>query len=199
MNEEKCALCEKVLGTEPAARVNGRTTCAACRDAVLAEIASETDAGVKLAPIVAIGAVASAACGAAWALLIALTKSEIGFAAVGIGYAVGHAVRRAAGGRRGRRLQWVAVGCSTLGLLLGKYFFVAHMVRGLAAAAPAAAAEGVPGWFDPRVFIFFLNVLPRMTGIYDALWLFLALNSAWRVVQPAQVALSDGRNSPPAA
>ena len=147
MNEAKCTLCDKALGSEPASSVNGRRTCGACRDAVLAEIASETDAAVKLAPVIAIGAAASAACGAAWALLIALTKSEIGFAAVGIGYAVGHAVRRAAGGKRGRRLQWVAVGCSTLGLVLGKYFFVAHMVRELAAASPAAAAAGVPGWF----------------------------------------------------
>ncbi|MEQ1919846.1 MAG: hypothetical protein ABL955_11660, partial [Elusimicrobiota bacterium] len=129
MNEDKCALCERPLGSEERGRVNGKTTCLACRDAVLAEIASEADGSVKLAPVIAIGTVASAACGAAWALLIILTKSEIGFAAVGIGYAVGHAVRQAAGGKRGRRLQWVAVACSTLGLLLGKYFYVAHMVR----------------------------------------------------------------------
>jgi hypothetical protein len=198
MNEEKCALCERPLGNERN-RINGKTTCNSCRDAVLAEIASETDASVKLAPVVAIGVVASAACGAAWALLIALTKSEIGFAAVGVGYAVGHAVRRAAGGKRGRRLQRVAVGCAVMGLLLGKYFYVAHMVREMAARSPNLAADGVPGWADPRVFVFFLKVLPRMTGIYDALWLFLALNAAWRVLLPARVVLGDGRNPPPAA
>lgn len=197
MNEEKCALCEKPLGNERN-EVNGKQTCVSCRDAVLAEIASETDAGVSLGPVVAIGAVASAACGAAWALLIAATKSEIGFAAVGVGYAVGHAVRRATGGKRGRRLQWVAVGCSTLGLLLGKYFYIAHMVREMAARSPKASVDGVPGWFDPRVFLYFLTILPRLTGVYDALWLFLALNAAWRVLQPARVVLGDGRNSPPA-
>jgi hypothetical protein len=199
MNEEKCALCERPFGNELNSVVNGKTTCLACRDAIIAEITSEADAGVKLAPVIAIGAVASAACGAAWALLIAATKSEIGFAAVGVGYAVGHAVRRASGGKRGRRLQWVAVGCSTLGLLLGKYFFVAHMVRELAARSPSAAVDGIPNWFDPRVFLFFLGVLPRLTGVYDALWLFLALSAAWRTLQPARVVLGDGRNSPPAA
>lgn len=199
MNEEKCALCERPLVNEPSGRVNGKTTCLSCRDAVLAEIASEADASVKLAPVIAVGAVASAACGAAWALLIIVTKSEIGFAAVGIGYAVGHAVRQAAGGKRGRRLQWIAVGCSTLGLLLGKYFFVAHMVREMAARAPNAAAVGVPGWFEPRVFLFFLSILPQLTGVYDALWLFLALNAAWRVLLPARVVLGDGRNPPPTA
>jgi len=199
MSEDKCALCERPLGDEPVSSVNGKKTCHACRDAVLAEIASETDAAVALAPVVSIGIVASAACGAAWALLIALTKSEIGFAAVGVGYAVGHAVRRAAGGKRGRRLQRVAVGCAVLGLLLGKYFYVAHMVREMAARSPNLAADGVPSWFDPRVFVFFLKILPRMTGIYDALWLFLALNAAWRVLQPARVVLGDGRKPPPAA
>ena len=199
MNDEKCALCEKPLGIEARGLVNGKTTCHACRDAVLAEIASETDASVALAPVIAIGAVASAACGAAWALLIILTKSEIGFAAVGVGYAVGHAVRRAANGKRGPRLQKVAVGCSTLGLLLGKYFFVAHMIRDIAARSPTVAADGIPSWFEPRVFLFFLRVLPQLTGVYDALWLFLALNAAWRVLQPARVLLGDGRNPPPAA
>ncbi len=198
MNEDKCALCDKPLGEERA-EVNGKRTCAACRDAVLAEIASETDAGVKLGPVIAVGAVASAACGAAWALLIAMTKSEIGFAAVGVGYAVGHAVLRASGGKRGRRLQKVAVACAMLGLLLGKYFFVAHLVREMAARSPKLAVDGIPNWFDPRVFLFFLKILPKLTGLYDALWLFLALNAAWRTLQPARVVLGDGRNPPPAA
>lgn len=78
MSGEKCASCERPLGNVPSVRVNGKITCHTCRDA-----------GVKLAPIVAIGAVASAACDAAWAMLIAVTRSEIGFAAVGVGYAVG--------------------------------------------------------------------------------------------------------------
>lgn len=187
MTKTKCALCERALGNEPRSSINGKITCLACRDAVLAEIASEADTGVKLAPVIAIGAVAAAACGAAWALLIAVTKSEIGFAAVGIGYAVGHAVRRASGGKRGRRLQWVAVGCSALGLLFGKYFFIAHKVRELAASSPQVAVNGIPTWFDPHVFIFFLVILPRVTGIYDALWLFLALSAAWRALQPVRV------------
>jgi len=138
----------------------------------------------KLGPAVAIGAVASAACGVAWALLIVLTRSEIGFAAVGVGYAVGHAVRGAAGGARGRRLQWVAVGCAALGLTLGKYFYVAHLVREMAARSANVAVDGVPHWLEPRVMVFFLKALPRMTGLYDALWMLLALIAAWRTLRP---------------
>jgi hypothetical protein len=147
----------------------------------MTEPSSESDAGLALAPVIAVGAVASAACGAGWALLIALTRSEIGFAAVGVGFAVGHAVRHAANGRRGPRLQRVAAGCAVLGLMLGKYFYVAHMVREIAARSPNLAADGIPSWFDPRVGLFFLKLLPSLTGLYDALWMFLALLAAWQV------------------
>ena len=198
MDDLKCALCEKLLDSEPPSSVNGKRTCAACRDAVLAEISAETEAGVSLGPVIAVGVAASAACGAAWALLIELTQSEIGFAAVGVGWAVGWAVRRAANGKRGRKLQWVSAGCALLGLLLGKYFYVAHMVREMVARSPEAAAHGVPGWFSPRLFLYFLTILPRLAGLYDALWLFFALNAAWRALQPARVILGDGRNPPPA-
>lgn len=203
MTEAKCALCEKALGDERH-ELNGRKTCAGCRDAVLAEIASEDDAGVRLLPVVAVGVAASAACGAAWALLIVTTHSEIGFAAVGVGWAVGQAVLRAAGGKRGKRLQQVAVACSTLGLVLGKYFYVAHLVRSEAAAlllkgGPDAAGVIVPSWADPRLAFYFVQILPELIGIYDALWLFIALSSAWRALAPATVDQGHGRNSPPAA
>lgn len=149
------------------------------------EISGEAAADVKLGPIVAVGAVAAAACGAAWAILITMTQKEIGFSAVGVGYVVGRAVSQAAGAKRGRGLQWVAVGCTALGLMLGKYFYVAHLLREVAArqAAASASASGQPGWFDRHVLLFFLGLLPRLTGLYDALWLFLALNVAWRALQ----------------
>lgn len=139
----------------------------------------------KLASVAAVGAVAGAACGAAWALLLAATRKEIGFAAIGVGFAVGHAVRHAAGGERGPALQKLAVACTAWGLLLGKYFYLAHLVREMAARSPNVAADGIPGWFDLRVFSFFLSVLPRLAGVYEALWLFLAGLAAWRTLERA--------------
>ncbi len=136
----------------------------------------------KPASVAAVGAAAGAACGAAWALLLAATRTEIGFAAIGVGYAVGFAVRHAADGERGRNLQWIAVACTVWGLLLGKYFYLAHLVREMAARSPNVATDGIPGWFDPRVFSFFLSVLPRLAGVYEALWLFLASLAAWRTL-----------------
>lgn len=195
-----CVLCAKPLPDAEAVLVNGKRACAACRDAVLAELAKENEAGAKLAPAVAAGLAASVACGAAWAGLIALTGSEIGFAAVGVGWVVAHAVRLASGDKRGPRLQKTAVACSVLGLLLGKYFFVAGIVRRMAMTSPDAPPGFTLGWFDPRLFRVFVSALPHLVNVYDALWIFLALSAAWRVLKPAKVVLSDARGKPaPAA
>jgi len=98
-----CVLCAKPVEDAAAVRVNGKRTCVPCRDAVLAELARESS-GVRLGPAVAAGAAAAVASGALWAVLIAVTEREIGFAAVGVGWAVAHAVRLASGGRRGPKL-----------------------------------------------------------------------------------------------
>lgn len=195
-----CVLCAKPLPDAEAVLVNGKRTCAACRDAVLTELAKENEAGATLAPAAAAGVAAAFACGAAWAGLIALTGSEIGFAAVGVGWLVAHAVRLASGDKRGPRLQKTAVACAVLGLLLGKYFFVANIIRKMAASAPGAPPGFTMGWFDPRLFRFFVMTLPKLVSIYDALWIFLALSAAWRVLKPAKVVLADARGKPaPAA
>ncbi|MBI3566344.1 MAG: hypothetical protein HY079_14205 [Elusimicrobia bacterium] len=194
-----CVLCARAICARCAALVNGKTTCAACRDAVLAEIAREAESGSTAAPAGA-GAAAAVGAGAAWAALSVLTGSEIGIAAVGVGWAVGHAVRFAAGGRRGPVLQRIAVACAASGLTLGKYLIVAHAVREMVARRPGAAPDQVPGYFDAHMPVFFLSVLPRIVTFYDALWVFLAFSAAWRILKPAAVAIADARgNSAPAA
>jgi hypothetical protein len=192
-----CVLCAKPVPDAEAAVVNGKRTCLPCRDAVLAELARESQGG-RLGPAVAAGVGAAVACGALWAVLIVATGSEIGFAAVGIGWAVAHAIKRASGGRRGLKLQRAAVASSALGLLLGKYFFVAHDIRVMLAARPVNPVE--LSYFDPKMLKFFVMILPRMLTFYDALWLFLALSAAWRILRPARVVLSDARrDAAPAA
>lgn len=177
------------------ATINGKKTCLACRDAILAEAARENVAGIPGKAPWAAAFGAAVACGAAWATLSALTGSEIGFAAVGIGWAVAHATRKAAGGRRGVKLQRLARGASLLGLFLGKYFIVIH------ALASGAAKHGIEiSPFDPRLAVIFVNHLPEWFSIYDLLWAFLAFGAVARVVGPARVAVSDARRNPaPAA
>jgi hypothetical protein len=193
-----CVLCGKPAGAD-AGLINGKTTCSACRAAVLAELAAES-AGGSFPRALAAGLGAAVACGALWAAIIVVTEREIGFAAVGIGWAVAHAMRLASGGRRGPRLQKTAVGCSLLGLLLGKFFFVAHAMREMTENAPHRPANFHLSYFDPRMFGFFARVFPHMLTIYDALWLFLALSAAWRILKPARVVLAHAPgNAAPAA
>lgn len=184
-----CALCGKPVSGADSALLNGKTACPACRDAVLAELAAES-AGGRFGAALAAGLAAAAACGALWAALIVLTEREIGFAAVGVGWAVAHAMRLASGGRRGPRLQKAALGCSLLGLVLGKFFFVAHAMREMTDNDPGRPPGFHLSYFDPRMFRFFARVLPHMLTIYDALWLFLALSAAWRILKPARIVLS---------
>ena len=194
-----CVLCGKPAAGAEAALVNGKTTCLPCRDAVLAELSAEA-AGGRFGRAVAAGLAAAVACGALWAGIIVLTEREIGFAAVGVGWAVAHAMRLASGGRRGPRLQKAAVGCSLLGLLLGKFFFVAHAMRELTENAPDRPANFHLSYLDPRMLRFFVRVLPHMLTVYDALWLFLALSAAWRILKPARVVLAHAPgNAAPAA
>jgi len=194
-----CVLCAKPVAAADAVLVNGKRTCKACRDAVLAELAAES-AGGQFSRALAAGLAAAVACGALWAGIIILTEREIGFAAVGVGWGVAHAIRLASGGRRGTRLQLTAIGCSLLGLLLGKFFFVAHALREMTENAPDRPPNFHLSYFDPRMLKFFLHVFPHMLTIYDALWLFLALSAAWRILKPARVVLAHAPgNAAPAA
>jgi hypothetical protein len=151
---------------------------------------AQESAGGRFARALAAGLAAAVGCGALWAAIIVMTEREIGFAAVGVGWAVARAMRRASGGRRGTRLQLAAIGCSLLGLLLGKFFFVAHAMREMTENAPDRPPNFHLSYFDPRMFKFFVRVFPHMLTIYDALWLFLALAAAWHILKPARVVLA---------
>jgi len=188
----KCVLCQKAVCARCWSLLNGKQACAACRDSVLAEIARESAIDANLPLAAAAGVAAAAACGALWAAMVVATGSEIGFAAVGVGWAVAQAVRRTAGGKRGVALQRISLACAALGLLFGKYFTIAHMLRAMIARDPAAAGK-VPGYFDPRVASFVAGVLPRVLNPFDLLWLLLALATAWRLLRPARVVVADGR------
>lgn len=192
-----CVLCLKAVCAKCWALVNGKKTCGACRDAVLAEIAQENSDDVPLARSVGAGLTAALACGAAWALLGHVTGSEIGIAAVGVGWLVAQAIRLASERKRGARLFRAGIACSLLGLLLGKYFMVAEALR-------AAAAKRAPpielGYFDLRVLMIFVANFFAWFSFYDLLWAFLAYRAVARVLAPVKVLVgADARGNPPPA
>jgi hypothetical protein len=176
-----CALCQRPICKNCRAIVNKRQVCADCRAKIVSELDAEKAAPARLPPAVAGGIAAAILCGAAWATMVVVTNYEIGYAAVGVGFATGYGVLLGAGRKRGSQLQWVAVGCSVLGLIFGKYFIVAHAI--------VTHVEGAQGlsYFAPQLFRIFIEVLPKVLSPFDALWAFIALRIAWRIPKPTMI------------
>jgi hypothetical protein len=179
-----CVLCHRAICKNCRGLVNTKFVCADCRTKVINELEAEKATAVKMPIAFAGGVLAALLCGAAWAAIAVATKLEIGYAAVGVGLATGWGVVLGAGQKRGKNLQWLALGCSVLGLVVGKYFILAHAV-----ITHMDGASDV-SYFDPRLVSLFFEHLTDMLSPFDALWAFIALRIAWRVPRPKSVSVS---------
>ncbi len=102
-----CAMCQRTVPDEYY-DVNGQSVCAACRSQ-LAQIA-ETPRSWGVFGLAALFGLGAAIAGAIlYYAVIAITNFEIGIVAIAIGFMVGWAVRKGAGGRGGRRFQVLAL------------------------------------------------------------------------------------------
>jgi len=102
-----CALCKRTIPDEYY-DVNGQSVCESCRGQ-LAQLA-ETPRGwgpLAMAGLFGLGAAIAGAI--LYYAVIAITNFEIGIVAIAIGFMVGWAVRKGAGGRGGRRFQVLAL------------------------------------------------------------------------------------------
>jgi len=179
-----CALCERPICASCRGVVNGKNVCAECRAKVFSELEAEQADVARVPAAVGGGVVAAILCGAAWAAMVVATNFEIGYAAVGVGFVVGYGVLLGARKKRGKNLQWIAVACSVLGLLLGKYFTIAHLI-----IVNVEDAKDL-SHFDPRLVPVFFRALPDFLSPFDALWVFIALRVAWRIPKPTKLEVS---------
>jgi hypothetical protein len=102
-----CVVCGRPVGAEYYT-ANGKPVCASCRDVVTSATATPRSPGpLLLAGLFGLGAAVAGA--AIYYAVIAIANLEIGIVAILIGYMVGWAVRKGAGGRGGRRFQILAV------------------------------------------------------------------------------------------
>jgi hypothetical protein len=126
------------------------------------------------------GIVAALVGGVVWALIVIVTDYEIGFMATGIGVLAGWATAKFAGAK-GLLLQWIAVGSSVLGILVGKYATFFWIVRGLVLEdyGTVAASQLMP--YDPQLVQAFVDSLGDLASPYDLLWIVLAVVAAWRI------------------
>jgi len=176
-----CVLCQRPICKNCRAVVNAKAVCADCRDKVLAELRSEQAAAVHYPAAIGGGIVAAVIGGAAWAMMVVLTNLEIGYVAVGVGLVAGWGVHLGARRKRGRNLQWIAIGCSVLGLLIGKCFVTSHLII---TSNPDLKNLS---HFDPRLVQYFFTHLQTLLSPFDALWVFIALRVAWRIPRERSV------------
>lgn len=134
---------------------------------------------------VAAALAAAIAGGVAWGLIVKLTDYEVGIVAWAIGFIAGTAVLLASGGAKGRQLQAIAVVSALLGILLGKYLSYAFAVQEeLSELAESVGVEESIGIFSGDMFSFFREDLDAVFGLFDLLWVGLAVFTAWRIPQP---------------
>jgi len=102
-----CVVCGRPVGASYFT-ANDKPICAGCRDVVTSTAATPRSPGaLLLAGLFGLGAAVAGA--AIYYAVIAIANLEIGIVAILIGYMVGWAVRKGAGGRGGRRFQILAV------------------------------------------------------------------------------------------
>jgi len=140
-----------------------------------------TESSGSLLPAVAAGLVAAIVGGIVWGLIVKISDYEVGIIAWGIGFVAGTAVVFAARGAKGQRLQVIAVVSAIVGVLLGKYLSYAFVVQEEADAAGVSL-----GLFSSDMFRFFREDLENIFGLFDLLWIGLAVFTAWRVPQVEQ-------------
>ena len=102
-----CVACKKAITTDYF-HLNGKVTCASCRNAIESAVATPTGLG-PFGRAAGLGLLAAIAGAAIYYGVIALLNLEIGIVAILIGYMVGWAVRKGANGRGGRRFQVLAI------------------------------------------------------------------------------------------
>jgi hypothetical protein len=140
----------------------------------------------SLARAIGAGLVAAIVGGVVWAFIVKISEYEVGFVAWGIGFLVGTAVVFATGGAKGPRLQVVAVVLALVGILIGKYLGFALVVQEEA----ESFGESI-GLFSGDMFEIFQDNLGDVFGVFDLLWVGLAVFSAWRIPQPEEAAPAD--------
>ena len=133
----------------------------------------------------AAGLVAALLGGVAWGLVVKFSEYEIGIVAWGIGFLVGAVVVAATRGAKGPALQAIAVVSALAGILLGKYLGYAFAVQ------EQADEAGVQlGLFSAELRTFFREDLGSVFGLFDVLWVGLAVYTAWRALQREEPGLA---------
>jgi hypothetical protein len=201
-----CAACQESIHTEYY-DVNGNTVCGRCRATVEAHASTPRGLGAfGLATLFGLGAGLVGA--AIYYAVIAIANLEIGIVAVLIGYIVGYAVRKGAGGHGGRRFQVLAVVLTYISIGLAYVPVVVGAMNARQTAQSTATPGGpgrpaeasvrkpavatppsAPGFFLGVAILFaFTAALPVLvvfgtlpSGLISAIIIFFGMRQAWKM------------------
>lgn len=134
-----------------------------------------------LVPALVGGILGALVGGAVWAGIVVVTDYEVGFVAWGIGALCGFAVVMFTRGSKGFPLQVIAVVTSVLGIAIGKYFSFYHFLKQVVIEEEGAEAAEQLSVISPNVIAYFVQTLPQTLGLYDLLWVGLAVFTAWGI------------------
>ncbi|UCC71566.1 MAG: hypothetical protein JSV86_14410 [Gemmatimonadota bacterium] len=137
--------------------------------------------GGSLLPAIVGGGLAAVAGGLIWGLIAVTTGYEIGWIAWGVGLLAGWGVLMFARGRKGLPLQLVAVTSAALGIFIGKYFTFYSALKMYVAEEYGAEAVTQMSMLSPGVVQIFGESVGAMMSGFDALWIILAVGTAWGV------------------
>ena len=129
-----------------------------------------------------VGATAAAlVCGAIWGGIAIAVNLEVGYVAWGIGGICGLTVVQATGGGKGMALQAIAVIASVVGIVLGKFIFLADVLKQDVAEMLGPAAAETVSMFSMEAVHFFQDNFLFTVGLFDLLFFGLAIATAWKI------------------
>lgn len=140
-------------------------------------------------PVAIVAGVVAAIVGAlVWALIAIVTDYEIGYMAIGIGALVALAIEFATKKKKGFPLQIVGIICSVLGIILGKYFSFAYIVKDIAQKEYGSQLD-FAYFFSGEAINSFIQAYSEIADGYDVLWVILAIAAAWTMLKPSGIKL----------
>jgi hypothetical protein len=179
-----CGYCQKPLRVQYW-QIARRPACAACRGVVEREVEAGKSRA-RFSGAVQYGALAAIAGSVGWVVISKVTGYQIGIVAIGIGYLVGKAVRKGAGGLGGRRYQYLAVFLTYSAIALASLPAIMEALRHSHASNSSAAPSqvGLIGMLSGWLFLLALAYAsPFLGGVQNIMGLIIigiGLYEAWK-------------------
>src|SRR5450432_3495423 len=188
-----CAFCQRQVQKQYW-QINKRAACGNCRGQVEREIETSMSRARFLSAL-QYGLLAAAAGSVGWIVISKLTGYQIGIVAIGIGYLVGKAVRKGAGGFGGARYQVLAMALTYSAIALASLPAILEALRespkhaAAAAAVPAGLGAVIAAW---ALLLGIALISPFLGGVEHFMGLIIlaiGLYEAWKLTRavPVQV------------